>query len=62
LTPTGEASYLSRQVKAGAILAKAAALGNLTVRTGGHLFHRAYIGESLSYIYLPLVRKRRGVV
>ena len=57
----GGARYLPRQIKAGAILAKAAALGNLTVRTGGQLFHRAYIGESLSYIYLPLVRKRRGL-
>ncbi|MBM9535528.1 hypothetical protein [Desulfobulbus alkaliphilus] len=55
------ASYLPRQIKAGAILAKAAAVGRLTVRTGGQLFHRAYIGESLSYIYLPLLHKRQGV-
>ncbi len=55
------ASYLPRQIKAGAILTKAAAVGKLTVRTGEQLFHRAYIGESLSYIYLPLVRKRQGV-
>lgn len=55
------ASYLPRQIQAGAILAKAAAVGNLTVRTGEQLFHRAYIGESLSYIYLPLVHKRQGM-
>lgn len=53
--------YLPQTLKASAILEKAAAVGNLATQIGEHLFHRAYIGEQLSYIYLPLVLKDQGV-
>jgi hypothetical protein len=53
--------FLPQTLKASAILEKAAVVGNLAPRPGEDLFHRAYIGEHLSYIYLPLVVKDRGV-
>jgi len=53
--------YLPQTLKASAILEKAAAVGNLVPRNGTEFFHRAYIGEHLSYIYLPLVVKNQGV-
>lgn len=52
--------YLPQLLKASAILEKAVAISSLTARTGQDLYHRAYIGESLSYIYLPLVRKNEA--
>lgn len=46
--------YLPQTLRANAILEKAAAVGDLLPASAGSFFHRAYIGESLSYIYLPL--------
>lgn len=46
--------YLPQTLRANAILEKAAAVGDLLPASAGAFFHRAYIGESLSYIYLPL--------
>ena len=53
--------YLPQTLKASAILEKAATIGNLTTQVDENLFHRSYIGENLSYIYLPLVAKDQGV-
>ena len=53
--------FLPQTLKANAILEKAAAIGNLTTEVGENLFHRSYIGENYSYIYLPLVVKDHGV-
>ena len=61
INPEAGNLYLPQTLKASAILEKAAAVGNLIPQGGGQPFHRAYIGEHLSYIYLPLVVKDRGV-
>ncbi len=53
-----ENRYLPQTLKASAIVAKAAAVSNLTAQAGRDLLHRAYIGENISYIYLPLVSKQ----
>ncbi|WP_448875025.1 hypothetical protein [Desulfobulbus propionicus] len=54
LDPWAPHRYLPQSIGANAILEKAAAVGNLggTLKEG--LYHRAYIGENLSYIYLPI--------
>ncbi len=57
-----EDRYLSLALKASVVLEKAIAVSSLSARAGQSLLHRAYIGESLSCIYLPLERKRRGLV
>jgi ribosomal protein S27AE len=57
----GEARYLPQTLKASVILEKATAISNLTAQAGKDLYHRAYIGESLSYIYLPLVAKQEAL-
>jgi ribosomal protein S27AE len=56
-----ESRYLPQTLKASAILEKAAAIGGLTAQAGKDLYHRAYIGENLSSIYLPLVAKQQGL-
>lgn len=61
LEQQGQARYLPQTLKAGSILTKAAAVGNLMAQAGRDLYHRAYIGEQLSYIYLPLVARERGL-
>ncbi|WP_310600894.1 hypothetical protein [Desulfobulbus sp.] len=53
--------FLPQTLKAGAIVEKAAAVGNFAPPAGGIFYHRAYIGEHLSYIYLPLVIKKQGI-
>lgn len=49
-----EHRYLPQTLRANAILEKAVAIADLSPGTASGLYHRAYIGESLSYIYLPL--------
>jgi DNA-directed RNA polymerase subunit RPC12/RpoP len=61
IDPMGGNLYLPQTLKASAILEKAAATGNLAMRAGEGLCHRAYIGEHFSYLYLPLMIKERGV-
>jgi predicted RNA-binding Zn-ribbon protein involved in translation (DUF1610 family) len=52
VTPDTEGSFLKFSLKANDILARA---GNLSSGIGSkQIFHRAYIGETLSLIYLPL--------
>ena len=53
--------YLPQTLKDNAILAKAAAISSLTATAGKDLYHRAYIGENLSYIYLPLVARQQAL-
>jgi ribosomal protein S27AE len=53
--------YLPQSIGANAILEKAAAVGNLVTPGGEGFHHRAYIGENLSYIYLPLVARDHGL-
>lgn len=50
--------YLRPALKANVVLAKAANISKLHAKSGRDLFHRAYIGESLSYIYLPLLHDK----
>ena len=56
-----ETRYLPLTLKANAVLEKAIAISSLSARAGHDLYHRAYIGESLSCIYLPIERKSRGL-
>lgn len=53
--------YLPQTLKAGVILEKAVAISGLTGQAGKDLYHRSYIGENLSYIYLPLVTKQQAL-
>jgi len=61
INPEAGNLYLPQTLKASTILEKAASVGNLTAQVSENLCHRAYIGEHLSYIYLPLVVKSQGV-
>ncbi|MDD2465109.1 MAG: hypothetical protein PHI97_14015 [Desulfobulbus sp.] len=54
LDPLAPHRYLPQSIRANAILEKAASVGNLGGIIKEGLHHRAYIGESLSYIYLPI--------
>lgn len=54
LTPQTEGRFLRLSVKAKSILEKAVQLSKLSHDLGRHLLHRAYIGDTLSLIYLPL--------
>ncbi len=54
LTLNTPGRFLRLSVKAKVILEKAVKLSRLAQPKGGTLFHRAYIGDSISFIYLPL--------
>jgi hypothetical protein len=54
LAPEGLHRYLPQSIRANAILEKAASVGELDAMLKQGYYHRAYIGESLSYIYLPI--------
>ncbi len=54
LDPQAPHRYLPQTLRANAILEKAASVGRLGGFPKEGFFHRAYIGESLSYIYLPI--------
>nr|WP_321468724.1 hypothetical protein [uncultured Desulfobulbus sp.] len=54
LDPAAQHRYLPQSIRANAILEKAAMVGNLGGQSREGVYHRAYIGESLSYIYLPI--------
>jgi len=49
--------FLRLSVKARVILDKAARINALSKKEGKELYHRAYIGEEVSFIYLPMVRQ-----
>lgn len=54
--------YLRPALKASAVLAKAANISKLHAKSGRKFYHRAYIGESLSFIYLPLLREKELII
>ncbi len=56
VTPDTQGSFLKFSLKATDILARAGKLSSTAA--SGELFHRAYIGETLSLIYLPLYSER----
>lgn len=61
INPAAGNLFLPQTLKASAILEKAATVGSLIPQAGEQLYHRAYIGEHLSYIYLPLLVKEQGL-
>lgn len=54
LDPHSRHRYLPQSVRANAILEKAVAISHLEGTPGDDLYHRAYVGESLSVLYLPM--------
>lgn len=62
VTPRTEGSFLGLTVKTSTVQEKAALLSRMTGDVGQHLFHRAYIGDTLSLLYLPLRRDDTGLV
>ncbi len=54
--------FLRLSVKAPVILEKVARIHALSGKDGSRLYHRAYIGEELSFIYLPLLREDEMLV
>jgi len=54
LDPQAPHRYLPQSLGANVILEKAASVGQLGGLPKEGFYHRAYIGESLSYIYLPI--------
>ncbi|MGD9949725.1 MAG: hypothetical protein AB7U29_14785 [Desulfobulbus sp.] len=54
LDPRAPHRYLPQSIRANTILEKAASVGNLGGMAKEGFQHRAYIGETLSYIYLPI--------
>ncbi|MDH3392065.1 MAG: zinc ribbon domain-containing protein, partial [Desulfobulbaceae bacterium] len=56
LTPDTKGRFLRLSVKAKIILEKAVQLSRLSRPRGEALFHRAFIGDTLSFIYLPVRR------
>jgi DNA-directed RNA polymerase subunit RPC12/RpoP len=55
LTPKTEGRFLRLSVKAKIILEKAVNLSKLSNDLGKQLLHRAYIGDTVSLMYLPLL-------
>ncbi|MCI5126255.1 MAG: hypothetical protein D3925_17720 [Candidatus Electrothrix sp. AR5] len=53
--------FLPLAVNIQKVLEKAARLQSLSRKGDESLYHRAYIGETLSYIYLPLLPREDGV-
>jgi len=54
VTPETPGRFLRLSIQAKTILEKAVLLSKLSGKGGQHLFHRAYIGDMVSLIYLPL--------
>jgi len=62
VTPRTEGRFLRLSVKAKVILEKAVLLTRMTGNIGQNLYHRSYIGDTLSFIYLPLRRDETHLV
>jgi len=62
LTEKTGGSYLKLSLPAQAILKKAIQLGELMGMAEGRMLHRAFIGETISFIYLPLLKERHGMI
>ena len=56
LTTDSPGRFLRLSIKAKVILDKAARINDLAAKGDNELYHRAYIGEEVSFIYLPLRR------
>ncbi|RUM34797.1 MAG: hypothetical protein DSY58_07710 [Desulfobulbus sp.] len=54
--------FLRLSRKLPVILEKAARINALTEKGGKQVYHRAYIGEDISYIYLPMLRENDCLV
>jgi hypothetical protein len=57
LSAENQGRFLRLSVKAPVILEKVARIHALSGKHGKHVYHRAYIGEEVSFIYLPLLCK-----
>lgn len=55
LTPETQGRFLRMSIKTKAILEKAVRLSKLSGKVGEQLLHRAYIGDTVSLMYLPLL-------
>ena len=53
--------FLPLTIKTQSILARAANLSDMASRSNSEMLHRAYIGESLSFIYLPVRQDERNL-
>ncbi len=62
LTEQTGGTFLRPAIRASAVLEKAARLGNLDRDRKAVVYHRAFIGETISCIYLPMVRRETGLV
>ena len=56
LTPETQGRFLRLSIKAKVILEKAVQLTELATDMGNTLYHRSFIGDSISFIYLPIRR------
>jgi predicted RNA-binding Zn-ribbon protein involved in translation (DUF1610 family) len=54
--------FLRLSVKISVILDKAARLNTLADKVGKNVYHRAFIGEDISYIYLPMRQENNALV
>ncbi len=59
LDHTLKGRFLPQSIKANVILEKAVNISSLSAKAGKDLYHRAYIGEHLSHIYLPLAHRQQ---
>lgn len=62
LSPATGGRFLRLTVKAKMIQDKAIQLSRLAIPRGETLFHRAFIGDTLSFIYLPLSRDESHLI
>ncbi len=57
-SPQTSGRFLYLTIKIKHILSRAVHLADMTVHVDSSLLHRAYIGETLSFVYLPILEKR----
>lgn len=62
IEPRLQGLFLPLTVKASIILKRAAQVSDMVSGANGLMYHRAYIGETLSFIYLPLLQKGKTVI
>lgn len=55
ITPESKGKFLRLSIKAKVIMEKAVLLSRLSGEVGEQLLHRAYIGDTISIIYLPML-------
>ncbi len=62
LNGASQGRFLRLSVKAPVILEKAARINALAKKDGKTMYHRAYIGENVSFIYLPMIRENNQLL